>query len=196
MNPNDRIYFWTTIMRDHAEFFLFSLSSREKEYINKAEYFKNIFINMENNAKRKQSSNYIRPSIDYLNNIELTLEQFLEFKLDILRQLLLVNIELNLPPTFVNHMINELMRFYNELEDIKENKEIETVKEIMKLHKLWLPDASGHAASIAADLDPTEKELIKEAHYFENTFNELHIKALELNKMLDRTNLKDNSLIF
>jgi hypothetical protein len=101
-----------------------------------------------------------------------------------------------LPPTFINHMINEALEFYQDLDKIKHRSNINLVEENILLHKIWLPDASGHAAAIAGDLDPTETIFIEEANNYKALFDNLFIKVIELGQVLDRTNLKDGNLHF
>lgn len=189
-----RIYFWSGIMRDHCEFFLISLSHRETEFINTAQFYKNSFVNIRNNSKTLIETYSPIETTDLINKVIQLLLNFINFKRLAIRKLLQCNIELNLTPTFINHMINEAMEFYRDLCTINTiipaNR---TIQNIM-LHKIWLPDASGHAASISAQLDPTEAPLIKEADDFKKTFDNLYIKAVELGQMLERTCLDNASL--
>ncbi|MDP4143782.1 MAG: DUF2935 domain-containing protein [Bacillota bacterium] len=47
-------------------------------------------------------------------------------------------------------------------------------------HLLWLLDGVGHAASIASNLDMSEKMLIKTSTKFRKTFNDLYSKSKEM----------------
>lgn len=194
LNPVEEIYFWSGIMRDHGEFLITGLSSREPESINTADAFKNEFARLREKAQKALYSG-TAVSIPMLVSRTMTaLTNFIAFKRIVLRRLLQCDIELNLPPTFVNHMINEAMEFYRTLCLSTSPASVNWTAENIQLHKIWLPDAAGHAASIAADLDPTETALIKEAEEFKNAFNHLFIKADELGKMLERSCLADGSL--
>lgn len=197
MNKNELwedIFFWLGIMRDHADFQIMSFSPREMFYAQTAQNFKNAFINLRNRVKRVQQSSqrsYVFGR-GLLNDILGVLISFINFKRILIRQLLLCNIELSLPPTFVNHMINEAVDFYYTIC----NPRIITNPTMVNicLHRIWLPDAYGHAAAIASMLDPTEKMLIEEAREFKNTFVNLYIKANELGIMLERTGLSNSTL--
>ena len=68
-----------------------------------------------------------------------------------------MSLSTSLPPTFYNHMINEAMFFYKTLKSLQTNAMLNPLLENINLHIIWLPDASGHAATIACDLDPTNK---------------------------------------
>lgn len=192
MKSNEKIYFWSTIMRDHAEFMLLTLSSRETEFVERAKIFKNIFIEIGNEVTKLNDN----ISDSFINSIFTTVTDFINYKLEIIRRLLLCDIEINLPPTFINHMVNEAMEFIRTLQDIKTKVFNNPIAETIMLHKIWLPDAAGHAAGIASDLDPTETTAIKEAERFKEAFNNLFIKATELGIMLERTGLNDGSLTY
>ncbi len=194
LNPTEELSFWSGIMEDHAEFFLLTLSYREGELIKKAEHYKTQFAQYEMESKdisTKSNSNF---SPNFITNVMATLLDFINFKRQLLRKLLQCQIEINLPPTFVNHQINEAMEFYRSLCMILSNEKVNPVSENILLHKIWLPDAAGHAASISGGLDPTEYLLKKEADEFKNTFEHLFIKATELGMELDRAELSDGSL--
>jgi hypothetical protein len=191
LKPIDEIRFWTGILRDHGEFILMSLSYNEQEAIQLANYYKASF------SKLHEISN----SFDGMNNFDSILHEcrnllvsFIDFKRVLLKRLLECQLNTSLPPTFYNHMINEAMEFYKILFNLQTNAHKNTVLENLNFHKLWIPDAAGHAAIIASDLDPTEKCLIYEAQDFEKCFNALAIKTDELSKMLERTGLNDGAL--
>lgn len=194
LSPAYKIYFWSGIMRDHAEFFLISLSYRESEFINAAQFFKNTFMNIGKESIALKDEQSSVPIAALINKVKPLLLNFINFKRIATKRLLQCDIELSLPPTFINHMINEAMEFYRDLCDIETCKVMSPTAENILLHKIWLPDASGHAASIAAELDPTETMLIKESEEFKKVFDNLFIKAIELGQMLERTFLDNGSL--
>jgi hypothetical protein len=187
LNPADKIHFWASIMQDHTDFILMNLSSKEAEFINSALYYKNEFAKIENESKQGMTG-------DILERVNSILLSFIDFKRLLIQKLLRCDIQFNLPPTFINHMINEAMEFHRDLQNMQARTQSDPLIENIMLHTIWLPDAAGHAAAIAANLDPVETLLIKEAKYFEETFNSLFIKSVELGKMLERTNLQDGSL--
>lgn len=187
MNNNEIIYFWASIMQDHADFILSALSSKETEFIRNAQYFKNEFNKIEKDATLEISNQYIDYIISILNN-------FIDFKQSIIKRLLSCNIELGLLPSFINHMINEAFEFHRNLLKLRTTNKLEPKKENILLHSIWLPDAAGHAAIITTTLDSVEKIYIKEARMFESIFNEMFIKNFELGKMLERTGLEDGTL--
>ncbi len=187
LNPSEIVYFWSSIMQDHADFFLSSLSYKETEFIKQAEYYKEEFGKLEKDANKEVIDN----NIDNITNL---LIHFVDFKKKAIERLLLCNIELNLAPTLINHMINEAMEFYRDLQKIKDSNGLEPLTENILLHTIWLPDAAGHAAVISDNLDPVETIYNNQATTFKKRFDELFIKSLELGKMLERTGFRNSSL--
>jgi hypothetical protein len=196
LQPMEEIKFWTGIMRDHGEFILSSLSYNEQEAIHSAHFYREAFSRLHEQSMNLVSNDNINAMNLILNESFKLLINFINFKKLLLRRLLECQLNTSLPPTFYNHMINEAMEFYKTIINIKSNIHANPLLENLNLHKIWLPDAAGHAASIACDLDPIEQLLIKEAQEFEKCFNDLTIKAEELSKMLVRTGLNDGALKF
>lgn len=91
-------------------------------------------------------------------------------------------------------MVNELDEYSRILNALLEGK---SVPRYHSLHHdlLWLPDAAGHAASIAINLDVVEKRLVRNCQEFEKHFTEFYLKAIELTGYL-RTLTKQYPVLF
>lgn len=190
----EEILFWSGILQNHAEFFLSNLSYQETEFIRSAQYYRGAFTNLY--AEAQALLNTPNPAAENLlvrKALPLVL-RFVNFKRMALERLLQCRIELGLPPTFVNHMMNEAAEFYRILCEYETNQRPSPLVENIHLHKLWLPDAAGHAAAISSDLDPVESGYIQEAEEYKESFEKLYIKAVELGLMLERTCLSDGAL--
>jgi hypothetical protein len=183
------IEFWTRIMRDHGEFIYDSLASNEIEAINTAQYFRSIFETLHQEVMSNQSL-----ANDLISKSRTALTQFIDFKRYLLARLLTCNIMLGLTPTFLNHMINEALEFLNVLNLADGTIPLNNTIELLRLHNIWLPDASGHASSISAELDPTESEYIKISHEFITRFDNLDKKAFSMYTMYERTRLVDGTI--
>lgn len=97
--------FWLQILGDHARFFYHSLSPTETEEIQRANMFMNEFDQLLDESRRNLS----REELDVLNRRALqSVWKLKNFKLHLLRRQLVGKIDLNMPPTFVSHMVNEL----------------------------------------------------------------------------------------
>lgn len=191
MDIHNEIKFWTQIMREHAEFQYTSLAPTETAAINRAAYFMNMFerLNSEVSSNRISVSNLIG------SNKEAVM-QFIEFKRWLLAQLMTCSIKLRMTPSFLNHMINEALEFLHVLNLADGTMPYNYVLENIRLHKIWLPDASGHASTVAAELDPIESNLAKEAKEFSNTFDCLFKKAFEMYAMYERTGLENSAVYY
>jgi hypothetical protein len=176
--------FWLQIMGDHARFIFNSLAPMQEDDILKANNFIIIFDDLLTMARQHDVNtnelNQLAQEITY---------KFRIYKLDLLERLLGGSVKMHLPPTFINHMVNELDEYMLLLNLFKENNN-QLPLHPLHYHLKWLPDAAGHAASIAATLDEVEKDFIEDSLFFEKIFHELYLKAIEFNGYL-RTDLTD-----
>lgn len=168
--------FWLQILGDHARFLLNALTPKERKDIETAEWYIKLYDQLLYQARLPDAA---------ANLVELNKQAFeltvnlRTFKLDLLERKLLGKVAIGLPPTFLSHMVNELEEYYKILIALNEGN---PVPHYAALHHdlVWLPDAAGHAAVIAMDLDVVEKRLIKKSREFEKHFNEFYLKAIEL----------------
>lgn len=182
-------------MRDHGEFMLSSFSHNEQEAINCARFYRDSFARLHEQAKAVAAAKDANRFSMLLQESTDLLVCFINFKKLLLQRHLRCQLSTSLTPTFYNHMINEAMEFYKTLFNLRNNICIDPLAENINLHETWLPDTAGHAATIACELDPTEKILIKHAHEFEKDANNLFIKNNELGMMLRRTCLRDGAMM-
>ncbi len=195
LSSEEKLRFWTAIMRDHGEFILTSLSYNEQDAIKTAAYYREAFSALHEQSKLLIGKNDAAALSSLIAACLNLLLGFINFKKLLLGNLLCCSLDSSLPPTFYNHMINEALEFYKTLCMLHSGYPVNPVLENLKLHKIWLPDAAGHAATIAGELDPVEKAHIHEAQQFEKSFNHLAIKADELEKMIERTCIEPNTLV-
>jgi hypothetical protein len=188
------IEFWTQIMRDHGEFQYLNLSINEVEVIRTAINFRNWFDKL--NMEVKSISGELSPSAlsNLISTNEMAVTQFIEFKKMMLKRLMKCDIQLGMTPSFLNHMINEALEFYRVLNIAQGAIPLNRVLENIRLHKVWLPDAAGHASAIAAELDAIESLYVNTAQEFAKKFNELFKKAFEMYKMFERTGIENGGL--
>jgi hypothetical protein len=177
--------FWLQILGDHSRFIMMSLAPDEQEEIKSAECFIQSFDQLLMQVRRPMDAKEL-PVLNqnaYQKACELR-----AFKLHLLERLLQNDIKFHLPPTFINHMVNELEEYLRILSCLLHN-ELPPIVEPLHLHLLWLSDASGHAASLSANLDMVEKKLIHTSNGFSQVFNDCYLKAVELAGYM-RSNLK------
>ncbi|MBC2582884.1 DUF2935 domain-containing protein [Clostridium sp. DJ247] len=177
--------FWLQILGDHSRFILDALSPEEIEKIQRVNYFKTLFDNLLENARMDLAGD----GLLQLNKLAYgAAQQIRGFKLSILYELIAGKVKINMPPTFLNHMVNELEEYILVLNCIAHSQV--AVANSLHYHLLWLPDASGHASAISSSLDMSEKSLIKVSRRFTKEFDNLYLKSIE-EKGYTRTGLMD-----
>lgn len=182
------VEFWTRIMRDHSEFQYNNLAPSETEAIGIAQYFMNLFEALHFEVMANQIS-----VSELISHNKTAVTQFIDFKRFLLSGLMTCNIKLKMAPTFLNHMINEAFEFLRVLNLADRTIPYNDVIENLRLHNIWLPDASGHASSLAAEIDPVEANFIMEANEFSKRFDRLFKKAYEMYTMYERTRLNNGA---
>ena len=177
--------FWLQVLGDHARFIKDSLSPDERDEIQSAEYFINIFDQLLIQARQPLTD----VKIDALNREAFRYaKEIRAFKLDLIKQHLVGDIKIELPPTFLNHMVNEVDEYLRVLGYLMQNQAL-PVSHPVHHHLIWLLDAAGHASAITGSLDMVEKRLMETSDTFNQHFEEYYIKAVEMAGYM-RTSLK------
>lgn len=178
--------FWLQILGDHARFIFNSLSPKEVNDIEIAQRFIHTFDHLLSIAQNPNAEGRLVELNQQAYHATMELRKF---KLDLLRRNLLNQVTIGLPPTFLNHMVNELDEYGRILNALIAGQ---PVPKYNPLHHdlVWLLDAAGHAGAIASNLDRVERSLLKESVQFEKHFQALYMKAVEMAGYM-RTQLKD-----
>lgn len=178
------LHFWLQVLGDHGRFLSESLALKEKEFINQANYFTRTFDELLIRSKRNMTNEELERLVQEANQASLEIRKL---KLTILEKLLLKVVTIALPPTFINHMVNEVEEFIRLLKYLL-NKRIPPVEHPLHHDLIWLIDAAGHAGAINDRLDHTEKDLKLKSAMFTKQFEGFYLKAIEMAGYL-RTNL-------
>lgn len=168
--------FWLQILGDHSRFIYDSLSPEERDKAGLASYFTQIFDELLEQSRMQLNAQQINELTRQALNFA---EEIRNFKLELLMEHLDGKIKISLPPTFINHMVNEVEEYLRVLQCLSEMKT--PAAPPLHYHKLWLPDAAGHASAIMCGLDDVEKDLKGKSMEFEKAFSDLHMKAEEFN---------------
>jgi hypothetical protein len=168
--------FWMQILGDHSRFIHDSLAPSEKKRIEIANQFKSRFDNLLERVRQPLSGNEL---IQTLTEAKTTSEQLRVFKLEIIKEHLVGKIKIMLPPTFINHMVNELDEWLRIVKFLVEGKHVPP-SHALHHHLLWLLDAAGHAGAIHDNLDRVEKELREKGQEFTKKWENFYLKAVEL----------------
>jgi len=166
--------FWLQIFGDHSRFILNALSPKEVTFIEQANKFIKLFDSLLQKSRQPLSNQDLTTLTISAYNASLEIR---DFKLNILRKHIADKINISMPPTFINHMINELDEYIFILTVLIKGKFPPTVP--IHLHLLWLPDGSGHASTVANNLDATQKELILKGQDYSKEFDKLYLSAIE-----------------
>jgi hypothetical protein len=172
--------FWLQILGDHSRFIHESLAPVQIAEIEQAVYFIQVFDRL---LAQVNSGDVMQVTAQ----AEAEGKKLREFKLNLLKQHLIGKIKIHLPPTFINHMVNELEEYLRILESLKAGQ-VPPIYHELHHHLIWLLDAAGHAEAISSNLDGVEKQLKLKSDVFTKTFENFYLKAVELAGYL-RTNL-------
>lgn len=164
--------FWLQVLGDHGRFIHDSLAPSEKEEIQTAKYFIRTFDQL---LATVNTADLIQLSIkadEEANKIR-------AFKLEMIKKHLVGEIKIQLGPTFVNHMVNEVDEYIRVLTYLK-NGEIPPIFHELHHHLIWLLDAAGHAGAINVNMDRIEKKIKDKSAEYTKNFENFYLKAVEL----------------
>jgi hypothetical protein len=172
----DEHRFWLQILGDHARFIYNALSSAEVKEVQQAQQFMGAADNLLEKARRSPSEK----ELEELTRQTFHLATYMRtFKLELLRRHLVGRIRIDLAPTFLNHMVNEVEEYLCILNCLLA-KEPPPVMDALHHHLLWLQTAAGHAAALNSGLDETEAGLREKTRRFQERFKDLYHKAEEI----------------
>jgi hypothetical protein len=116
-------------------------------------------------------------------------QKFRDFKLNLIKRHLVGKIKIQLSPSFLNHMINELEEYLRILKHLKA-MEVPPVYHEVHHHLVWILDAAGHSSAISSNLDSVEKRLKEKSDHYTQHFEDFYLKAVEMAGFL-RTKLNN-----
>jgi hypothetical protein len=207
-------WFWSSIFRDHATFIFDHLAPDQEQLARWAQGFKQQFEKIHTEAGQVARAAGIqgpagsyalagRPGEEPLASLQgnelLGLEQqaqrqsaaLLEqlgslksFKEDLIQRKLDCKVKLALGPVLLAHMVTEAEEAQRVLGRVRQMAPLPPAMQALHHHLVWLPDAAGHAAALHNGADGVEKQIQTVTADFRETFNGMHIKALELYSML------------
>lgn len=169
--PEEELLFWLEIMGDHARFIKDGIKPGNPNTVLIAENFINLFDRL-----LQKASTGTEPA--FINEVLATTMSFREFKRELLGQSLRKMPVTGLSPTFYNHMLNEVENFLKVLYQLQSGSMV--CYNVLSQHLVWVLDAAGHAAIVLSDLDKVEYLYREEAKAFENSFDKLYLKAVEI----------------
>ncbi|MFA9556364.1 DUF2935 domain-containing protein [Evansella sp. AB-rgal1] len=169
--------FWLQVLGDHSRFIHDTLSPSEKDYVEHANYFIERFDQLLEGARKPSLNDQNLMSL--LEKSEVEGKKLRELKLAILKDHLVGNVKIKLPPSFLNHMVNELDEALRLLSYFVKGK---IPPDVHALHHdlIWLLDAAGHANAIHDDMDHVESKIRKKSYMFTKEWEAFYLKAVEM----------------
>lgn len=167
----------------------------------KTQYFTGIPINQTITIREAQLYGNRKPNVtptmvlnvQKLNqNMIVTLDNFINFKSNILNDVLSCNIFTTNYPNFIEHIIREAEEYHDSLIQLEAKEDIEN-KPLEDTELFWDNIMMEHALFIRGSLDPTEKQLIIEANDFAEKYDVL-MKRLQVATALTLANVTDDTL--
>lgn len=138
-------------------------------------------------------------SVSYLNRHALPLiQQLIEFKNNILENVLQCTMFTTNYPLLIRHIMNEAKMYYNLINKV-ENRERITNEYIYQQEVFWNNIMKEHAEFIRGLLDPSEKQLIVTANNYANQYEKIlnqqgnnlgNLTAISLKETIDFRNFK------
>lgn len=177
--------FWLQVLGDHARFIKDSLSPDETAEIPRARAFIRSFDQLLEQARRPLSNEQwvgiSRAALQGAQDIR-------AFKLHLIARHLSEGVKTSLPPSFFNHMVNEVEEAIRVFTPLSSGL-LPPAPGPVHLHLHWLLDAVGHSTAIRDSLDPVEKKLKSAGDDFAKSFEQFYMKAVEIAGLM-RTNLQ------
>ncbi|MDT8861458.1 DUF2935 domain-containing protein [Alkalihalobacillus sp. MEB130] len=168
--------FWLQVLGDHARFIRDTLSPTETELVNRAVQFIETFDTLLEMSRQTISIEQLQQLTERAHE---QAQAIRVFKLDIIHEHLVGDVTIELSPTFLNHMVNEVDEYLRILPYLMEQQE-PPITHPLHHHLVWLLDAAGHAGGITDSLDLVEKQLQEKSEAFTERFEQYYIKAVEM----------------
>ncbi|NLZ92503.1 MAG: DUF2935 domain-containing protein [Firmicutes bacterium] len=180
--------FWTRILMEHALFIKLGLAPNETKLSAEAQGFVELFESLLNRLNRVKKLN---PEL--LAELIEAVEAIIEFKAKVLRLI----IQCEMPPgsnypLLLDHIRREAERF---LKLLVSPMAEDSLALLLQQEVFWLRIMKEHIEFIIHLLDPSERELLKQAHEFRKTFSRLLETARDLDSMAQTSPHRFNDVI-
>lgn len=175
-NRLEEARFWARIMQEHALFIKLGLPANQKELREEAQEFIEIFMDL-----RKRLDKVSRLEGELLKDLIEAVREIIAFKAKILRLLIQCKVEPGSNyPLLLDHIRREAMHF---LDLLRKPVLDDPLSALLEEEVFWLRIMKEHIEFIIHLLDPSERELIKQAEEFRRTFSRLLETARDLESM-------------
>jgi len=187
-NRLEEARFWTRIMMEHALFIKLGLPANEPKLRAEAEAFKNKFEDL---LDRLYCVDKLKG--DLLKDLIKAVEAFIEFKAYLLKLLIQCKAEPGSNyPLLLDHIRREAERFLGLLTSPIPQDPLTL---LLEQEVFWLRIMKEHIEFVIHLLDPSERELIRQAETFRRTFSRLLETARDLKSMAEVNPKNFNTVI-
>ncbi|NLZ38744.1 MAG: DUF2935 domain-containing protein [Firmicutes bacterium] len=180
--------FWSRILMEHALFIQLGLAPNEEKLSAEAQRFVDLFDNLLNRLNKVK-----RLNPELLEELIEAVKAIIEFKAKVLRLIIQCKMRPGSNyPLLLDHIRREAERFLNLLTTpVAED----ALTLLLQQEVFWLRIMKEHIEFIIHLLDPSERELLEQAHEFRKTFSRLLETARDLDSMAETSPGKFNDVI-
>jgi hypothetical protein len=170
-------------MKEHALFLSLGFNCDDKQLIQEAKQFYNLFEQIQQQLGRYSNDSdpqYIR---DLNNQVYQAATSIWAFKRKVLGLILRCEIRGNNYALLVDHTSREAAYFANRLLELNQGQLKPIPEAIIKENVFFLRIMADHSKFIGHLLDPSERQLVEQAREFSHDFDQLLFQAVDLESM-------------
>ncbi|WP_078554734.1 DUF2935 domain-containing protein [Bacillus alkalicellulosilyticus] len=177
--------FWLEILEDHAHFIHDFLAPSETKWIDMAKQYITSFQQLQQQLQTIPSTSPLDSNemIQIAHLIEPYALGYYKFEGHIQQLRVFNEVNLNLPPTYLNGTLNENEEYLRLLSYYKEGKNPPLLR-LDALMDLWLEDQVGHAALLVRALDGVELALVQKTELYKQQFQAHMLKNKSIKSYL------------
>ena len=179
----NEIQFWSRIMKEHSLFLKLGFTYDQKNLVEEAQYFYDLFERIEEKLSRFSLNSDLRVVQAFNSEVYQAAVHIWAFKRKVLGLTLRCEILTNNYPLLVDHTSREAAYFAKRLKELNEGVLAPAPDDIIKENVFFLKIMADHAKFIGHLLDPSERKLVAQARDFSHDFDQLLFQAQDLDHM-------------
>jgi hypothetical protein len=186
----DEIQFWSRIMKEHSLFLSLGFTYEQKQLINEANQFYDLFERIEEKLAKFTVNSDLRQVQAFNTEVYQAAVAIWSYKRKVLDLTLRCEIRHNNFPLLVDHISREAAYFANRLKELNEGKLAPTPDKVIEENVFFLRIMADHSKFIGHLLDPSERKLVDQAKEFSHDFDQLLFQAIDLGSMRPQSETK------
>lgn len=177
-------------MKEHALFLSLGFTYEQKQLIDEARQFMDLFERIEEKLARFTVDSDLRLVQAFNTEVYQAAVAIWSYKRKVLDLTLRCEIRTNNFPLLVDHISREAAYFANRLKELNEGKLAPTPDKVIEENVFFLRIMADHAKFIGHLLDPSERKLVDQAREFSHDFDQLLFQAIDLGSMRPQSETK------